>query len=81
MIKSLGANTVCGLSNVSFGLPDRKVINSAFLAMALYAGLDAAILDPTEKQVMSAALASGALTGQDEYCALYLKAFREGKLI
>jgi 5-methyltetrahydrofolate--homocysteine methyltransferase len=81
MIKSLGAKTICGLSNISFGLPDRKMINSAFLAMAMSAGLDAAILDPTEKQVMSAALASGALTGQDEYCALYLKAFREGKLI
>jgi 5-methyltetrahydrofolate--homocysteine methyltransferase len=81
MIKSLGANTVCGLSNVSFGLPDRKVINSAFLAMALYAGLDAAILDPTEKQVMSVARASAAILSDDEYCAAYIGAFREGRLV
>lgn len=81
MIRSLGVRTVCGLSNISFGLPDRKVINSAFLAMAIHAGLDAAILDPTDKQIASIVAASRALLCDDEYCAGYIKAFREGKLV
>ncbi|MCX5668162.1 MAG: dihydropteroate synthase, partial [Candidatus Omnitrophica bacterium] len=81
MIKSLGLKTVCGLSNVSFGLPDRKAINSTFLAMAIYSGLDAAILDPTDKNIISSIRASSALLCDDEYCAEYLKAFREGRLI
>ncbi len=80
MIKSLGVKTVCGLSNVSYGLPSRKVINSTFLAMAIQAGLDAAILDPTDRQVMSSITASRALLCDDEYCAEYIKAFREGRL-
>lgn len=81
MIKSLGARTVCGLSNISYGLPDRKIINSTFLAMAIQSGLDAAILDPTEKQVVSSIAAAEALMCKDEYCAEYIKAFREGRLI
>ncbi len=81
MIKSLGAKTVCGLSNISYGLPDRKIINATFLAMAIQSGLDAAILDPTEKQVSSSIAAARALMCQDEYCAGYIKAFREGRLI
>lgn len=81
MIKSLGARTVCGLSNISYGLPDRKVINSTFLAMAIHSGLDAAILDPTDKNIISSIRASGALLSDDEYCAEYIKAFREGRLI
>jgi cobalamin-dependent methionine synthase I len=81
MIKSLGAKTVCGLSNISYGLPNRKIINSTFLAMAIQSGLDAAILDPTEKQVISSIAAAQALMCKDEYCAEYIKAFREGRLI
>ncbi|MBN2452885.1 MAG: dihydropteroate synthase [Candidatus Omnitrophica bacterium] len=81
MIKDLGARTICGLSNVSFGLPDRGLINSIFLAMAVSEGLDAAIIDPTEKHVASSLSAADALLGSDEYCAKYIKAFREGRLI
>jgi cobalamin-dependent methionine synthase I len=82
MIKNLpGVHTICGLSNISFGLPNRKLINSAFLAMAAGAGLDAAILDPTDKHIFSALNASKALLCKDEYCAEYIQAFREGKLI
>ena len=81
MIKDLGANTICGLSNVSFGLPDRKLINSTFLAMAVYAGLDAAILDPTDKLMSSSLKASLAIAGLDDYCADYIKVFRDGNLI
>lgn len=81
MIKGLGLKTICGLSNVSFGLPNRKVINGSFLSMAVQAGLDAAILDPMDKLIVSNLKASRALSGLDEYCAEYIQAFREGKLI
>lgn len=81
MIKGLGAKTICGLSNVSFGLPDRSLINSAFLAMAIHSELDAAILDPTDKNIISSVKASCALLGLDDFCADYIKAFREGALV
>lgn len=81
MIKSLGVKTVCGLSNVSFGLPNRGTVNAAFLSMVIQSGLDAAILDPTDKHISSALYASKALLGNDEYCAEYIKAFREGRLV
>jgi cobalamin-dependent methionine synthase I len=81
LIKSLGVNTICGLSNVSFGLPNRKLINSVFLAMAIHSGLDAAILDPTDRLMRSSFTAAEALVGRDEYCAAYITAFRDGKLI
>ena len=82
IIKRLdGANTVCGLSNVSYGLPNRAVINATFLAMAVQAGLDAAILDPTDRLVTSSIAASRVITCRDGYCADYIKAFRAGKLI
>jgi 5-methyltetrahydrofolate--homocysteine methyltransferase len=81
LIKELGAvNTICGLSNISFGLPRRSVINSVFLSMARARGLDAAILDPLDAQVVSAVLAGDALSGDDKYCKSYLRAFREGRL-
>ena len=82
LIKSLGGvKTVCGLSNVSFGLPNRRLINATFLSMAIGAGLDAAILDPTDKLMNSSIKASLAIAGKDDYCADYIKAFREGNLI
>ena len=81
MIKSLGnAKTICGLSNVSYGLPNRSLINSVFLSMAIEAGLDAAILDPLDKNIISHLKASRTLIGADEFCADYIKAFREGIL-
>ena len=81
LIKKLGVKTICGLSNISFGLPNRSLINSAFLSMAIREGLDAAILDPLDKRVMSSVYASRALNAADPYCAGYIKAFREGQLI
>jgi len=82
LIKDLGGvNTICGLSNISFGLPDRRLINSSFLAMAVYAGIDAAILDATDRNIMSSLKASRALLGMDDFCADYIKAFREGALV
>ena len=81
MIKSLGVKTICGLSNVSFGLPNRGLINSIFLAMAMNEGLDAAIIDPAERHITSSLAASNTLLGDDEYCGAYIKAFRDGKLV
>jgi 5-methyltetrahydrofolate--homocysteine methyltransferase len=81
LIKSLpGAKTVCGLSNVSFGLPNRRLINAVFLTMVMHSGLDAAILDPLDKNIVSAIRASEALLAKDEYCGEYIRAFREGQL-
>jgi cobalamin-dependent methionine synthase I len=82
LIKKLGkVSTICGISNVSFGLPNRRLVNSTFLTMAIHAGLDAAILDPLDTLVMSSVAAAKALLCEDEYCSGYISAFRQGKLI
>lgn len=75
-----GVHTICGLTNVSHGLPARKLVNRAFLVSAMAAGLDAAILDPTDHDLMAALLAAEAVLGRDEYCLALLKAFRAGRL-
>jgi 5-methyltetrahydrofolate--homocysteine methyltransferase len=75
-----GAHTACGLSNISFGLPCRNVLNRTFLAMLIEAGLDGAIMDPTEPHMMSTVLAAEALAGRDEYCMNYIKAGRADQL-
>jgi 5-methyltetrahydrofolate--homocysteine methyltransferase len=75
-----GVRLVCGLSNVSFGLPNRALLNRTFLAMAMAAGLDAAILDPLDAQLMATARAGCALLEMDDYCMAYLAAHREGRL-
>lgn len=72
------AKTVVGLSNVSFGLPNRKLINRSFLVMAAYAGLDAAILDPSDARIMSLVKVADMLTGRDNSCRTYVRAHRRG---
>ena len=72
--------TVCGLSNVSFGLPNRRLLNRTFAVLCLAFGLDAAIIDPLDKDLMASIYATEALLGIDEFCMRYLNAFREGKL-
>jgi 5-methyltetrahydrofolate--homocysteine methyltransferase len=74
------AHTICGASNISFGLPLRKLINGAFLAMLMANGLDSAIIDPCDKITNAMLLASRALLGRDEFCAKYLEAYRAGAL-
>ncbi len=69
-------NTVCGLSNISFGLPKRRQLNKTFLIMAMAAGLDSAILDPCDNELMGTIKASNALLGRDRFCKEYIKAFR-----
>lgn len=70
----------CGLSNISYGLPARKLVNQAFLVAAMNAGMDGAILDPLDRKLMSFIYATEALLGIDDYCANYLTKFREGEI-
>jgi cobalamin-dependent methionine synthase I len=70
----------CGLSNISFGIPARKVMNQAFLIAAMTAGMDGAILDPLDGKLMTFVYAAEALLGRDEFCMNYLMKFREGLL-
>jgi len=74
------AHVICGLSNISFRMPARKLLNRAFLAMAMARGLDAAILDPLDQSLMAVACAGEALLGRDEMCLGYIQAFRAGRL-
>jgi 5-methyltetrahydrofolate--homocysteine methyltransferase len=75
-----GVNTICGLSNISFGLPARGLINRNFLALCLAYGLSAAILDPTDKQLMATLLTVEMLLGQDEYCGDFIDAYQNGRI-
>jgi 5-methyltetrahydrofolate--homocysteine methyltransferase len=75
-----GIHISCGLSNVSHGLPVRRLLNEVFLMMLMGRGLDAAIVDPTDFHLMACIRAAEALLGRDEFCADYLRAYRSGKL-
>ncbi|MCL4561024.1 MAG: dihydropteroate synthase [Chloroflexi bacterium] len=75
-----GVHFCCGLSNVSFGLPVRRLVNQAFLAQALAAGLDAAIIDPLDQGLINMLYATELVLGRDHFCRNYTKAFRSGKL-
>jgi len=72
--------TILGLSNISYGLPERKLVNQGFVVLAMACGIDAAILDSTDQKIMALIKATSLLLGKDEFCRQYLKAFREGKL-
>lgn len=72
----LGCNTVCGASNVSFGLPNRPGINATFLPMAITAGLTAAITNPLEAEIKRAIMAADVLMGNDENCTAWIIANR-----
>lgn len=74
------AHTMVGLSNVSYGLPNRIHVNRAFFALLVEAGLDGAIIDPTSEGMMGIMLATRALMGLDEYCMEYITAARAGKI-
>ncbi|HOA54046.1 MAG: methyltetrahydrofolate cobalamin methyltransferase [Acetivibrionales bacterium] len=73
-----GVHITCGLSNISFGLPARKILNQAFLIAAMTCGLDSAILDPLDKRLMAYIYAAEALLGNDDFCMNYLEKYREG---
>ena len=72
----LKVNTVCGASNISFGLPNRHVLNGHFLAMAALAGMTSAIMNPLHKEEMNGVRAANMLNGHDPDCAAWLAANR-----
>jgi len=71
--------TLAAVSNVSFGLPNRRLLNRVFLAMLIEAGLDGAILDPTDPGVSETICTARALLGSDEYCMKYIQHHRASK--
>ncbi len=75
--EELKVNTTCGASNVSFGLPNRSGINSAFLTMAIGAGMTSAITNPLHPEVLQAALGADVMMGHDPDCANWLRKYRE----
>jgi 5-methyltetrahydrofolate--homocysteine methyltransferase len=76
-IKSLGLSTICGLSNLSFGLPQRGLINASFLPMAMAGGLDSAILNPLDGNLMAVAKSGSAVLDKKQGMRLFLNAFRK----
>ena len=78
--KHPGVHKTCGLSNVSYGLPKRKLVNQVFVAMAIAMGLDSAIIDPLDPRMMANIYAAEALAGKDQFCMNYITAERESKL-
>ncbi|MFO8191667.1 MAG: methyltetrahydrofolate cobalamin methyltransferase [Bacillota bacterium] len=83
MFKKLesGIHITCGLSNISFGLPNRFLLNQAFIVLAMGRGMDSAIIDPLDKKMMSLVTATNVILDMDPYAMNYLKAARAGKLI
>lgn len=96
VLKQNGIKTIGGLSNVSYGLPARRILNAVFLSLAIEAGIDAVIIDPVDEVVQSVIkagdkglpfqeetfkLVKQALLGEDAYCKDYIRAFREERLI
>ncbi len=75
--EELGVNTVCGASNVSFGLPGRPAMNAHFISMAIGSGMTSAITNPMEAEIKEAILAADVLMGHDENCMAWLSAYRE----
>jgi 5-methyltetrahydrofolate--homocysteine methyltransferase len=73
-----GVHTIAGLSNVSHGMPARKLLNSAMTVLCMGRGLDAGILDPLDRSLMGLIAASEALLGRDEYCCNYIGLARAG---
>jgi 5-methyltetrahydrofolate--homocysteine methyltransferase len=75
--EELGVNTICGASNVSFGLPNRHAITATFLAMAAGAGMTSAIMNPLHSEVKSAVMGADVLMGNDQNCANWIRVHRD----
>ncbi len=75
------SHTICGISNVSIGLPGRRLINRTFVVMSISAGLHALLVDVRDRPLMSSIYAARVLLNQDPYCLEYLKAYREKKIL
>ena len=79
VVKEFGVNITMGASNISFGLPDRKFVNAAFMAMAIHAGLTCPITNPLTPEVTIAVRGADLSMGRDEYAMNWIKAFRRRK--
>lgn len=75
-----GLHFVSGLSNVSFGLPERRHINRAFVVLSVANGLDAVIMDPLDGTMVALIYAAEALMNKDRFCLKYIEAYHHGKL-
>jgi 5-methyltetrahydrofolate corrinoid/iron sulfur protein methyltransferase len=75
------AHITAGLSNVSFGLPARHLVNRTFLTLAVAAGMDSAIADPLDRELMAALKATELVLGRDRHCLAYTRAYRAGLLV
>jgi 5-methyltetrahydrofolate--homocysteine methyltransferase len=77
IVKEFGVNITMGASNISFGMPDRKYINAAFIAMAIHAGLTCPITNPLVMEVNTAILAADLSMGRDDYGMRWIQAYRQ----
>lgn len=75
-----GLHFVSGLSNVSFGLPERRHLNRAYAVLSMASGLDAVIIDPTDGALMALVYATEALLNKDRFCMQYIRQYHQGKL-
>jgi 5-methyltetrahydrofolate--homocysteine methyltransferase len=69
-----------GLSNISYGLPQRRIINRTFVTLMMAAGMDSAIIDPLDDKIMATVLTADMLLGHDNFCMNYLKGVRAGTI-
>lgn len=76
-----GVHITGGLSNISYGLPQRRIINRCFLTMMMAHGFDSAIMDPLDKDIMALMHTADMLAGHDRFCMQYIKAVRAGKIV
>ena len=75
-----GVHTTGGLSNISYGLPQRKIINRSFLLMMMVNGFDSAIMDPLDKDIMAVLKTGEMIAGNDSFCMNFLKSVRAGEI-
>lgn len=75
-----GVKTVCGLSNISFGLPARRIINRTFLPLMMGRGLDGALLDPLDRDLMATVATTRLLLGEDDYCLEFMDSCAAGRI-
>jgi 5-methyltetrahydrofolate--homocysteine methyltransferase len=82
LLKELDSDvqTIIGLSNISYGLPVKPLLNQSFIVMAMTVGLDAALLNPMDTRLMAMIKAAEAILGNDDFCMKYIKAYRNGEL-
>lgn len=81
MTRFEGVHTICGLSNISYGLPERKLLNQVFAVMGIAKGLDGLIINPLDKRLMACIVAAETMVGKDNFCKNYIKEYRDKKFV